>query len=432
MSLRLKFLILVAGSVLVPVVVMLLSFGLTRDGPTLEQIREQTSYYYLWRTSLSELSLDERELESAFSMWPRGFSILVLDDAGNTLYTRGTVQGLHEGSGLRLVETEHVTFTSGRPGTLVMSVRADFFRKFQDRFYVPLAGLLFFAITAALIGQSMNRSIANLERATSRIAAGDLDFELKVRGNDKLASLTRSFDSMRLHLKEEYARRSRFIMGISHDLKTPLASITGYVAAIRDGYADTPQKLDRYTAIIGRKASLLESRLSMLIDYVRRDTSEWSYTMRPVDLTRFLRDFARLFEMEASLKGRSVTAVVSLPEPFTVTMDTDMVIRALENLAHNALEHSPADTPVSLHASLEGDTARVAIANGGPGIPREDLDAVFEPFVRLSRDRKGAGLGLGLATVRSVVAAHGWRVEAHSKPGVQTVFTITIPAPYKL
>ena len=430
MSLRLKFLVLVAGSVLVPVAVMLISFGLSRDAPTLAQIRQQAAYYHLWRTSVAGLALDESRLETAFRGWPEGASIRVLDQAGSVLFERGEVSepGAPGAYGLRLVDTARVAFVSGRVGTAIISVPADSFRRFQDRFYVPLAGLLFFALMATAIAQSMNRSVATLERATSRIAAGDLDFELKHKGRDKLASLTRSFDSMRRHLKEEYTRRARFIMGVSHDLKTPLASISGYVAAIRDGYADTPLKLDRYTAIIGRKASLLESRLSMLIDYVRRDTSEWAYTLRPVGLSRFLQDFSRVFEMEASLKGRPVTADLAVPDTLVVQMDADMALRAFENLAHNALEHSPEGSPVSLRATADGTEARVAIANTGPGIPPSDQATIFEPFVRLSRDRAGAGMGLGLATVKSVIAAHGWRVEVVSTPGQWTVFTIGIPA----
>jgi signal transduction histidine kinase len=427
MSLRLKFLILIAGSILTPTVVMLVSFGLTGQLPSLADFREQLALFHVWRTGVQNLVVDEQRPDVAFRGWPAGTSIRVLAEDGTLLYAHGGAQARGEATGVRLVETARVAFVSGRHGTVVMSSPGDFRTMNRDRFYVPLAGLLFFAIMAVLIVQSMNRSVATLERATSRIAAGDLDFELTYKGNDKLASLTRSFDSMRRHLKEEYARRSRFIMGVSHDLKTPLSSISGYVAAIRDGYADTAEKLDRYTAIIGRKASLLESRLSLLIDYVKRDTSEWTYTMRTVNLLKFLQDFARVFELEASLKGRVLSSRLEVADTINISMEEDMVLRAFENLAHNALQHSPAGTPVDLHAEAAGAEVRIAFANEGPGIPPGLLETIFEPFVRGSRDRAGSGLGLGLATVKSVISSHGWSIDVASTPHARTIFTVRIP-----
>ena len=125
---------------------------------------------------------------------------------------------------------------------------------------VPLGFLLFAAVGSMFIIRSINVSIAKLEGATRRIAEGDLDFKLQAEGRDRLASLTRSFESMRLQLREQFDRGSRFLMGISHDLKTPLSSITGYVDAITDGYADSPEKLEKYTSIIRTKTQLLESR----------------------------------------------------------------------------------------------------------------------------------------------------------------------------
>ena len=122
---------------------------------------------------------------------------------------------------------------------------SPFFVRFLERSMWWLFALIVFS--AAMIGvivRSFNRDIGRLIGATRRVAEGDLDFELPAKGNDEIASLTRSFDSMRKNLKESIARRSRFLMGVSHDLKTPLTSIKGYLEAISDGLADDPEKLD--------------------------------------------------------------------------------------------------------------------------------------------------------------------------------------------
>jgi signal transduction histidine kinase len=294
-------------------------------------------------------------------------------------------------------------------------------------FYIPLTGLLTMAAIAILLGQSINRSIAQLERATRRIVQGDLDFELSVRGNDKFAALTRSFDSMREHLKEEYARRARFMMGVSHDLKTPLSSIAGYTSAIRDGFADTPEKLRKYTAIIESKTGLLESRISMLIDFVKQDSKEWETSLQEIDIGQFLREFASVYEAELAMRRFVFVPEIDIDDGLRVAMDADMVTRALENLAHNAVEYSPEGGRIDFTVRQHADEIEIAIANEGPGIAKEDLPYIFDPFVRGARDRKGRGFGLGLAAVQSVISSHGWTISVVSEPDVQTAFTISIP-----
>ncbi len=232
---------------------------------------------------------------------------------------------------------------------------------------------------------------------------------------------------MREHLKEEYARRSRFIMGISHDLKTPLSSISGYANAIGEGYADTPEKLAKYAGIIEDKTRLLESRISMLIEYVKRETTEWKLRLQPVSLGPFFTELGMVFESEAALKNRPYVSSVHLQAGTTVPMDEDMFVRAMENLMQNALTYSPEGSEIRFSCSQSDIGVSVSLSNEGPGIEPEDLPHIFDPFVRGAKDRKGSGLGLGLSTVESVISSHGWYITATSAPEAATVFAITIP-----
>ncbi len=165
---------------------------------------------------------------------------------------------------------------NGAPYSVVVGMRAHEPPRASWQRFIPMIALLsvlaFMTLMSMLIIRSINVSIAHLEEGTRRISEGDLDFELKARGNDRIASLTRSFDDMRRRVREETATRSRFIMAVSHDLKTPLASITGYLDAIEDGIASDPAQMEKYLAIIRDKAGLLGSRISQLIDYVKLDT----------------------------------------------------------------------------------------------------------------------------------------------------------------
>lgn len=427
MSLRLKILILVIGSLLVPIAVFIISFKLDTDVDSLRRFRDTLTAYRAWRDELKDSTIDISTIDTLLSDVFEPAEVRIFDDAGTILYTRTTGKFFEEENRFFFVDNIPVEFASGGSGYLALTRPPGPLNHNEDRWYVPLTGLVFIAVMVIVIAQSMNRSISNLERATRRIAEGDLDFELPIKGNDKLASLTRSFDSMRAHLKEEYARRSRFIMGISHDLKTPLSSISGYATAIGEGYADTPEKLGKYVGIIEDKTKLLESRISMLIDYVKRETSDWKLNLRNVELEPFFAELARVFESEATLKKRSFNADVRVSNGIAVDMDEDMVVRAMENLMHNALSYSSDGGNIRFRCAAESQVVKVSLSNDGPGIQPDDLSHIFDPFVRGSKDRRGAGFGLGLSTVESVISSHGWSISAESEPEKETVFTITIP-----
>ena len=134
---------------------------------------------------------------------------------------------------------------------------------------------LFSAGMSVLIARSITQSVLALDAATRRIAAGELDRSVTVHGSNEITSLAASLNSMRLALKDDQARRSRFIMGVTHDLKTPLALIKGYAEAIGDGMADEAGARDRYVGIIGAKVDQLAGMIDDLIGFVRVDSAEW-------------------------------------------------------------------------------------------------------------------------------------------------------------
>lgn len=292
--------------------------------------------------------------------------------------------------------------------------------------FASLAGFL--AAASILIIRSIHRSLSRLEGATRRIAEGDLDFRLDVRGTDRIASLTRSFDAMRERVREEAAARSRFILAISHDLKTPLAGIGGYLDALRDGLATEPGQKERYVAIARRNADLLESRIGQLIDYVKRETSEWKSARESVDLASFLEEAATAFAAEGEARGFRFRRSIAVEPSIRVLMDADLAYRALENLVQNAFRYADPASEISFTAAQSQWAVAVAVRNAGPAIEAKDLPFLFEPFYRGSRTRRETGFGLGLSVVKSVTAAHGWTVSVRSDPEC-TEFTVSIPQP---
>jgi signal transduction histidine kinase len=293
--------------------------------------------------------------------------------------------------------------------------------------YTSVALLVFSSLMSFLILRSLNGSIRSLEIATRRIAGGDLDFQLAVRGNDRIASLTRSFDSMRLALKEEYARRARFIMGVSHDLRTPLTLIQGYVEAISDGLAAEPDAQRKYLSIVLDKTRSLEGMVGELIEFVRMETGQWRMTHQEVRARALLTDLARRFEEDSLILKRDFGWSIDVPEEATVRMDAGLFTRALENLVGNAIRYTEPRATIRLEAQAVNGEIQLSIRDTGIGIPEEDLPRVFDPFYRGTNSRREQGFGLGLTTVKSIIESHGWTMAVSSRVGEGTVFTIRMP-----
>jgi signal transduction histidine kinase len=302
------------------------------------------------------------------------------------------------------------------------------YQKLFGTFIAFLFALLVFSSTMCiLIARSITESVMVLEATTRRIAAGDLDFPIEVRGSNEITSLTTSLTSMRDALKDDQTRRSRFIMGVTHDLKTPLALIKGYAEAIGDGMAEGPGARDQYVGIIGAKVDQLDGMVDDLIDFVRMDTAEWRRRLEPVGLALFLRGFARRVEADALLLHRRTESDIDIPSGLTVPMDERLVVRALENIVNNALRYTSEGGLVRLSALVVGGCAVLRISDNGPGISEEDLPHIFDMFYRGTGSRREQGMGLGLSIVRGVVDSHGWTITVSSKKGEGSTFEVTIP-----
>ena len=247
-----------------------------------------------------------------------------------------------------------------------------------------------------------------------------------MHGDDEVSSLTRSFERMRTALKEEFARRARFIMGVSHDLRTPLALIQGYVEAVTDGLADDPETRRKYLAIVRDKTRALDAMVTDLIEFARMDTGEWKTTHRPVRIAPFLRPIAQRYVEDAAVLHRSFRHAIELPDDLEVPMDEALTGRALENLIGNAIRYTGEGGSIELRATLDGGVPVISLRDTGIGIPAEDLPRIFDPFYRGTNSRREQGFGLGLATVKSIVEGHGWTIDVSSEVGCGTTFRIVM------
>ena len=292
-----------------------------------------------------------------------------------------------------------------------------------------------FSLRAAV---PLARRIERLRLGTARLAEGDLGAKVKVEGHDELAVLAEDFNRMAVTLEQarmrereaEEARRD-LVAAVSHDLRTPLASVRALIEAVADGVVDGPEMRARYLDSARGELAKLGGLVDDLFELARIDAGLLRLELEETSLHDLVSDTLSSFRPEAERRGIRLVGDVS-PEVDPVLASPSKLQRVLYNLMSNALRHTPADGTVFLRAEPEEDAVRVEVADTGEGIAPEDLPRVFERSFRgeWSRSSHGVGddlgAGLGLAIARGLVEAHGGTISVESRLGEGSRFSFTL------
>ena len=269
-----------------------------------------------------------------------------------------------------------------------------------------LGGVLLAVVLSFLLARRLTRPIGELSAATRRLARGEADVAVPVRGEDELADLGTSFNEMSDELSRAREAQGRFLESVSHELRTPLTSIRGYAEALEEE-AIPPAESAR---VIGAEADRLERLVADLLDLARFGRSGFSVSREPVDLAGVVeeaveRHLPRAREIGVELSGAGA------PGDW-VLGDHDRILQAVSNLIENALRLTPAGGSVAVRAAGGAITVR----DTGPGLDPEDIPHAFERFYLYGRYRseRPVGSGLGLAIVQELISAMGGTVEASS------------------
>ncbi len=304
--------------------------------------------------------------------------------------------------------------------------------------FVPILILTAMMIIPAFINTRLRHSIQRLQQATSRLSDGNLDEPIPVLFRDDLAELAESLEKTRVELKNSRDQKSRILMAVSHDLRTPLTSIKGYIEAIGDGMAENPEDFKKYLAVLSSKAALLESRIGELIDFARAQTGGWKKPEARIDAGEFFNRLDAAFRQDCGFSGMAYSSVIEIPDNIVMTGDAAAFYRAWENLFTNAQRHGiPSDGRVAsiefrvgldVENSSESDLWLFGeVLDTGDGVPAEFVPLLFEPFTRADKGRNARGIGLGLASVKAVASAYGGEVHYRPNEGGGAVFRIRIP-----
>jgi len=286
---------------------------------------------------------------------------------------------------------------------------------------------IFVIVMAALIARSITRSVAAIEDTTRRIADGELDLTVDVKGSNEITSLSNSFNKMRMALKKEEQRRYFFIMGITHDLKTPLALIKANVEAIEDGIAVNPEEQKHFLNVINNKVDELEGMINNLLDFVRVDSKDAKRNMSMTSLHSFLSSYIERVAIDAELLHHKVESNINLSSSISVNMDSFLIQRALDNIVNNCFRYTPDGTCLTITADYKNSFVSLNISDNGNGIDEKDLPFIFDVFYRGSASRGEQGIGLGLAVAKSIIDSHGWSISVSAETDKGTCFDISIP-----
>lgn len=352
------------------------------------------------------------------------------DNLENGLYLGGDTQ--------HLIKQMDFLFSDQSEGSLFIVTEVDdLIPEVKSMFgEMVMVGILILCFTGAIMTMWVYRSIlkplGKLEEATKNIRDGNLDFSLDLEENndDEIGQLCQDFEEMRLRLKESTEEKIQFdrenkelISNISHDLKTPITAIKGYVEGIMDGVASSPEKLDRYIKVIYNKANDMDHLIDELTFYSKIDTNRIPYNFVKLNVGQYFKDCVEEVGLDMESNNIELGYFNYVDENVVIIADPEQLRKVINNIIGNSIKYLDKKKGIiNIRILDDGDFIHVGIEDNGRGIPVKDLPYIFDRFYRTdsSRNSSKGGSGIGLSIVKKIVEDHGGRIWATSKEGIGT------------
>ena len=331
----------------------------------------------------------------------------------------------------------HMATMAETMGGMSMMMELDFFSSFRNAVTeaVLLAGSAAF-VAAVLLSIIVSRRVVlpvqEMQAASQRIADGHYGERVGMPGRanredlDELGRLALSFNRMATQLQQTEALRLELIGNVAHELRTPLASIKGYMEGLIDGVL--PSEATTFQQV-HREADRLQRLVHDLQELSRFESGAYELDLRPTEPQRLIDGVVRRLGLQ--FEDKDVALEIDVPADLPpIRVDEDRIGQVLLNLIGNALQYTPSGGRVCLSARTEGDRVRFSVEDTGVGIPPEHLLHIFERFYRVdkSRSRAGGGSGIGLTIARHLVEAHDGQIQAASDGlGQGSTFSFTLP-----
>ena len=265
-----------------------------------------------------------------------------------------------------------------------------------------------------------------MNKAAKEFAAGHFDVRVPVNGNDEIAELAETFNNMAASLEHNEEMRRLFLANVSHDLRTPMTTISGFIEGILDG-AIPPENTNHYLEIIAGEVRRLSRLVNSLLDITRIQAGERKFNMAPFDICELAREIIITSEQRLEAKKLDVVFDADSDNMF-VNADRDAIHQILYNICDNAIKFSNEGGRYEIGIHEKSGKVTVSVFNEGIGITAEDLPYVFDRFYKSDRSRglDKTGVGLGLYIARTIIEAHKEKIWVESEYGKWCRFSFTL------
>ncbi len=315
----------------------------------------------------------------------------------------------------------------------VVSVKSAkaFFTYFDDILrlfaFSALASLVVSVAVTYYLVYRVYKPISQLKQATERIGAGDYSYRVEIDGEDEFAHLAAAFNKMADDLSALESSRRNFIANISHELKTPMTTIGGYIDAIMDGTISA-DKQNHYLQIVSNEVKRLSRLVVAMLNLSKIEAGERKLSKKEVNLSSMLFEVVLSFEQRIEQNNIEIIGLDSIGD-INATVDSDMIYQVFYNLVDNAVKFTDNGGRIAMHLSEQNGKAVFRIINECSGITKEDLSKIFERFYKVDRSRHfdTQGFGLGLYIAKTIVGMHGGQITARSTEGKNCEFLFWIP-----
>ncbi|MCR4672794.1 MAG: HAMP domain-containing histidine kinase [Lachnospiraceae bacterium] len=295
----------------------------------------------------------------------------------------------------------------------------------------------FSAVTMWKLYYSVARPVRKLKAAVDNMADGNLDVPITAESDDEIGELCEAFEAMRVKLKTQIDQNlqqekdnKELISNISHDLKTPMTSIKGYVEGLLDGVADTPEKRERYLKTIHNKANDMQSLIDELFLYSKLDSGSVTYQFVKINADDYFQDCVDEIRIDLEEQGAGFQYYSFVDRDTVIVADPERLKRVINNIIGNSVKYESPDRPLKIEMRLldEPEYIKLEIEDNGKGIAQDEVAYIFDRLYRTdaSRNSKKGGSGLGLSIAKKIIEAHGGKIWARSKEGEGTTMVFAL------
>lgn len=325
-------------------------------------------------------------------------------------------------------------FSDGSEGSLFVMSKATHVISRHLLLDMLIAIVLILVLTSTLMTRSIHRSIyspiSELNIAMQHIKDNDLEYVLPNDKEGEIGDLYRNYEDMRMRLKETQEEKAdqeqknrELISNISHDLKTPITSIKGYVEGILDGVADTPEKMDKYVRTIYNKATDMDRLINELTTYSHVENDRIPYKFLRINVADYFDDCVEEVGLDLEQRGIEFNYTNMISPETLVIADPEQLKKVINNIISNSVKYmDKSHKVIEIRILDEIDSIRIEIEDNGKGIPQQDLQRIFDRFYRTDTSRNSAqgGSGIGLSIVKKIIEDHGGYIWATGKEGEGT------------